>query len=588
MTPPGPTIDAVCRPLTEPEEARLFWRLRLATTWATIRGMLLTARLRLALVVLLSATFWLTLFFLFREGFAFLALIRVDVAALLFNTFFSTLLLLVLFSTGILAYAGLYTSREARLLLTLPVRPAAVFTHIFRESLWFAGWGFILLGSPMLVAFGQVRGAGWAYYGLLVPFMVSFITIPATLGAMLGLLIVAWLPKYRLQATAAAAAAVVLGLGWTGWSAFMQQGEDALSAPWFEQVLARLEISQQRLLPSWWLSSGLLEAAAAHGPRKGAGLAESLRFLAVLVSNALLLQMVAQWMAGHLYRTGFSRLTAEIPTRRPPRRLWLDSVLVGGGATPATPLRLLLLKDIRLFRRDVTQWSQLAVFVVLLGFYCLSMRAFHYSGSYAPVVGFLNLAVVGLVLSTFTTKFVYPMISLEGRRFWILGLLPVQRDEILWSKFVLSSVGTVVPCLVLILISDLMLVLPAWVMLVHAVSAAGMCLGLSGIAVGLGAWMPDLRESSAAKIAAGFGGTLSLVLGSMLVILVVALTAVPAQLMILADSLGRVEGPWLRRLLRLGTWQAVAGGLALATLVCAAAVTGPLLVGRRAFRRLEP
>jgi hypothetical protein len=44
------------------------------------------------------------------------------------------------------------------------------------------------------------------------------------------------------------------------------------------------------------------------------------------------------------------------------------------------------------------------------------------------LIGSLNLGVVGLILSTFTTRFVYPMISLEGRRFWILGLLPVHRD----------------------------------------------------------------------------------------------------------------------------------------------------------------
>lgn len=584
----GREEGAVCRPLSEAEESRLFWRLRVVTAWATIRGMLATARLRLLLVVLLSAVFWLTLFVLFREGFAFLASIHANVAPLLFNTFFSTLLLLVLFSTGVLAYAGLYTSREAKLLLTLPARPEAVFSHIFREALWFAGWGFLLLGSPMLVAFGQVRGAGWPYMLLLVPFMVSFITIPATLGAILALAIVAWLPRYRLQATAGAALAVVAGLVWLAWSAFASPGEDALTAPWFEQVLARLEISQQRLLPSWWLSTGLLEAAGAHGPRAGAALGESLRFLAVLVSNALMLQIVARWLARHLYRSGFSRLTAEIPSRRPPRHRWIDSFLVGQGDHAASPVRLLLLKDIRLFRRDVTQWSQLVVFVVLLGFYCLSMRAFHYSGSYAPVVGFLNLTVIGLVLSTFTTKFVFPMISLEGRRFWILGLLPVRRDEILWSKFVLSTAGTVLPCLGLVLVSDLMLALPAWVVLVHAVGAVGICLGLSGIAVGLGAWMPNLREASAAKIAAGFGGTLSLVLGSLLVILVVALTAVPTQLTILGAGRGTDGGAWLRLLARVGTWQGVTGGVMLAVTICSLAVAVPMMVGREAFRRLEP
>lgn len=577
-----------CRPLDEAAEARLFWRLRFLSAWATLRGMLRTARLRLALVALLSAIFWATLFALFREAFAFLDSAQLVVAPLLFNSFFSTLMLMVVFSTGILAYAGLYTSREARLLLTLPARPEAVFTHIFREALWFAGWGFILLGSPLLAAFGQVRGAGPAYYLLLLPFMVSFIAIPATIGAMLALVIVAWLPRYRLQATAGAAVAIAAGLGWLAWSALATPGADSLTVPWFEQVLARLEVSQQRLLPSWWLSSGLLEAAAAHGPSAPAALAESARFLAVLVANALALSVAAAALARRLYRTGYSRLSAEIPTKRPPRARRLDAFLAGRGERAAAPVWLLLLKDIRLFRRDVTQWSQLAAFVVLLGFYCLSMRAFHYSGSYAPVVGFLNLSVIGLVLSTFTTKFVFPLVSLEGRRFWILGLLPVRRDEILWSKFVLAAAGTVVPCVALVLTSDAMLRLPAWVAAVHAVAAVGMCLGLSGIAVGLGAWMPNLRESSAAKIAAGFGGTLALVLGALLVVVVVLATAVPTQLAILASHGQLAGGGWVGILQRLGTGPGVAAGVTVAVAVSAAAATIPMALGFDAFRRLEP
>ena len=57
--------------------------------------------------------------------------------------------------------------------------------------------------------------------------------------------------------------------------------------------------------------------------------------------------------------------------------------------------------------------------------------------AWVNMISFLNLAVVGLILSTFTTRFIFPMISLEGRRFWILGMLPVRRDTILWGKFFL-------------------------------------------------------------------------------------------------------------------------------------------------------
>ena len=69
-----------------------------------------------------------------------------------------------------------------------------------------------------------------------------------------------------------------------------------------------------------------------------------------------------------------------------------------------------------------------------------------YYVGWVNMVSFLNLSVVGLLLSTFTTRFVFPMISLEGRRFWILGLLPVRRTTILWSKFFFAAGGAIIPC----------------------------------------------------------------------------------------------------------------------------------------------
>jgi ABC-2 type transport system permease protein len=472
----------------------------------------------------------------------------------------------------------------------MPVRPEAVFAHKFQEALWFSCWGFVLLGSPMLVAYGAVRGAGWTYFALVLPFMVSFTVIPTTVGAIACLALVAWMPRLRLHAFATAVAAVcVVGL-WIAWAFVGRSAADPLSPAWFERTFARLAITEQKLLPSWWLSSGLIEASVAGGSEdesRGA-LGESIRFLALLVANAMFLQLLAGWLARAVYRRGFSELYAEVPSRRRRRTGWFDRMLAGSGPGFARPMRLLLAKDLRLFRRDAAQWSQFVIFFGLLGLYFLNLRSFHYNAAYASMVGYLNVAVVGLILSTFTTRFVYPMISLEGRRFWILGLLPVHRDQIVWSKFVFALVGGLVPCALLILLSDAMLGLSWPLILQHELCCVVLCAGLSGIAVGLGARMPDLREPSPAKISSGFGGTLCLVISSLFIMAVVLVAAAPTHLGLLARALGQGMDP-SRRLL---AWFASPGGsaLCLATIVAAglAATIVPLRLGLRSFRTLEP
>ena len=56
----------------------------------------------------------------------------------------------------------------------------------------------------------------------------------------------------------------------------------------------------------------------------------------------------------------------------------------------------------------------------------------------------LNLVATCLTLSTFTSRFIFPLLSLEGRKFWILGLLPIERKNLLYSKFWFAFIGAFV------------------------------------------------------------------------------------------------------------------------------------------------
>ena len=579
-----------CRLIPAEAESRVLSRLRSTIAWETLQSMLSVARLRLALVVLLSVVFWGALYGLFIEGFLFLESIHAELISLLFNAFFSSLMIMLLFSTAILLYGNMYCSPEARLLLTLPVRAEAIFSHKFQEAMWFSSWGFILLGSPMLVAYGVVRGSPWTYYLLLLPFMVSFVVIPATLGGICCMSAVAWLGRLRVHALAILVAVVCVGAAWLGWSLIGSVAVGGGTSEMFETVLSRLSITEQKFLPSWWLSSGLIEAArdSERPETRLAALTEAVKFLAVLVSNGMLLHLLARWLARSCYRQGYSQLVGEVPARRQRQISWVDQALSAAGTARGRPLRLLLVKDLRLFRRDISQWSQFVIFFGLLGLYFFNLRSFNYNMAYASMISFLNLAVAGLILSTFTTRFVYPMISLEGRRFWILGLLPVHRDQIVWSKFLFSFFGGLLPCCALLYLSDSMLGISRSLIWVHEICCVVLCMGLSGIAVGLGARMPDLRESSPAKIAAGFGGTLCLVLSSLFIMSVVVIAAIPTHLAMASRAFGG-GGPPPTGLLGWATGpQGTATSLLVVGFLGVIAAFLPLELGLRAFRRLEP
>jgi ABC-2 type transport system permease protein len=70
----------------------------------------------------------------------------------------------------------------------------------------------------------------------------------------------------------------------------------------------------------------------------------------------------------------------------------------------------------------------------------------------------------------------------------------------------------------------------------HVGMVAILCLGLSGISVGLGARLPNLRETDPSKIAVGFGGTLNLLVSLVFIFAIVTALAVPCHLYFLGQE----------------------------------------------------
>jgi ABC-2 type transport system permease protein len=245
-------------------------------------------------------------------------------------------------------------------------------------------------------------------------------------------------------------------------------------------------------------------------------------------------------------------------------------------------MRLLIIKDFRTFRRDPAQWAQVLIFTGLLGLYFGNIRRMFLddiSPLYQNGISLLNLLATALLLCTYTGRFIYPMISLEGRKFWILGLLPLRRERLLWGKFAFAATGGMLIAESLVVLSDLMLGVYWVVLVLHVLAVAILAVGLSGLSVGLSACLPNFRESDPSKIAVGFGGTLNLVAGLLFLGVTVALVAAPWHVYaaIMASREDAVGAPpwWLF----IGVVPGLAGG------VCAALV--PLRAGARTLRRME-
>ncbi len=412
--------------LSAENEAKAFWLMRWRIGKARLRYISRQARFRATLVVGLSLLLWCGLLIMFINGFAFLHTAiphpetHDEMVHGIFGMFFAALMVMLAFSAGIIMFGSLFHSPETAFLLTIPARTERIFLHKFQDAVLLSSWGFILLGSPVILAYGFIAAAPWYYYLMMFPFIFAFVYIPAAIGAIVCMLIIYFIPGKRRLVVYVVGGLILSTVYWLVWTLLKGPESSLLTPNWFQEILGRLQFTERRLLPSWWLSTGLIEASRDS-------LSESLMFLALMFSNALFFRQLAMFTAARVYRKAFSSLCGNSAKTRSVRTALIDRMLLGSTRLFPMPMRLLMLKDLRLFRRDPMQWSQFLIFFGLLALYFFNVRRFNYDLYYigwVNMVSFLNLSVVGLLMSTFTTRFIYPMLSLEGQRFWLLGLLP--------------------------------------------------------------------------------------------------------------------------------------------------------------------
>src|SRR5262249_19046162 len=124
---------------------------------------------------------------------------------------------------------------------------------------------------------------------------------------------------------------------------------------------------------------------------------------------------------------------------------------------------------------------------------------------------------------------------------------------------------------------------PAMIAL-HMGMVAVLCLGLSGISVGLGARLPNLKESDPSKIAAGFGGALNLLVRLVFLFSIVTGVWLPWHLYFSSTEL-TAPSTMVLSAERFRFWLTVA--IAVSLVIGAVGTIVPLRIGIKAFQRME-
>lgn len=502
--------------LTGVSRLELLFRIRRQVAANRVAQAILEAPLRLLAAVMLVCLIWLGLYGLFRLVFDQLERTPLEATVavpLVFNFFFASMLVLLALSNAIIAYGALFGKHESEYLLTLPVAPLDLVTFKYLECLALSSWSLILLGLPMMFAMA-VTSDQWFFYALFLAFFLAFIPIPGALGLLLAFGVARFFPRKAVRAVTIAVVVLACLVIVAAFRAIKLS--DSATEVWLRTFLTRMSFVQSALLPNNWVAAGIDHASHAHVDL-------AFLYLGVTAANALFLSWLAVRVVATCLGAAYDRASAgrNSASREP-------AAASGGLCGRAfwylpLPLRLVAAKDLRTFLRDPGQWSQLTILFGLLVLYLANMPTlrleFSASGWFL-FIPFLNLCAVSLILATFTCRFVFPLVSLEGRKLWLMGVLPLSRGQVIWAKLAFSLTVTLVVALGAMGLAAYMLNLGAVWATIHLGVTVAVCFGLCAFSVGIGARLPMLAEPNSARIASGLGGTTNLLASVALVTVV--------------------------------------------------------------------
>ncbi|MGE0160336.1 MAG: hypothetical protein AB7T31_13080 [Gemmatimonadales bacterium] len=446
-------------------------------------------------------------------------------AAKLLGMAFLTFLMILVLSNVITALSTFFLSEDLELVVAAPVEAESVYGARLAETVLDSSWMVALLAIPLLLAYGVVYATDLSYYALAAATLVPFLVIPAVVGSLITLILVNVFPARRTRDLLAlvglfAAAGVVALFRFVRPERLMRPDE-------FRNLVdfvAVLRTPSSIWLPSEWATDALMSYLS--------GSFEWFPF-AFLWSTAATCVVLGAWMHRRHFETGFTR-AQEGAQRSAARRSSgiLDRVFAR--ATPTT--RGLVGKEVRVFFRDTTQWSQLILLAVLVAVYVYNITVLPlFTGEQLSfllinVVSFLNLGLAGFVVAAIAARFVFPAMSIEGRMMWLLRSSPLDVSRLFWSKYWIGTVPLLLVALPLIVVTNVVLQASPFILALTTVTMIGITFALTALALGFGALYPNYETENVAEIPTSFGGLLFMMAAVTYLAGVIVLEAWPVYL----------------------------------------------------------
>lgn len=448
-------------------------------------------------------------------------------------TFFA----LLIFSNILTSLSNHYLSADLELCHSSPSSLEEIFSSRCVFTIIDSSWMAALFGLPVMIAYAWVYRPGPGFYFAVAHTGLALGFIASSIGIFFTMIIVNIFPAHRTRdilmlLTIFAVIALYILLRFLRPERLVDP--DAFFTAM--QYMSALKTTDSPYIPTHWATEILWGQLTE--PDKGNRLFE----IALLWSTAAAMTVINLWAAGWTYLKGFSK--AQEAKGRRAGSFILDSVIRLITKPLGDDLSSIVEKDIRIFFRDNTQWSQLLLLGALVVVYVYNFSVLPLEKSpirmefLQNVLAFLNMGLAGFVLSAVSVRFVYPSISVEGGAFWVLRSSPLNMGRLLLGKYIISIIPMIILGEALIIITNYFLHVSMIMMTLSSVTMFFAIFGIIAMGIGFGAVYPRFKFENISQVSTGFGGLIYMIFSVLFMAIIILLEAGPVHIFFRAEMRG--------------------------------------------------
>jgi len=456
---------------------------------------------------------------------------ELKIGLFLLHEFFSIALFIFFIAVNvgniIVSYSTLYKSQEVNYLFSKPIPPSSIFVIKFFDNFFYSSSTLILILLSVLGGYAYYLGiSAWEVFVIFVFNFIPFMLSAAALGIIILLIIVKIStvlgPRIVLfTLTILYISSIFIFFG-------IVSPVDLVSKvmeyyPNVDLYFGKILPSTLNYLPNHWLSESLYWIA-----RHNYTVAGKFFYLQIVTSLSLLTFALLIGMKWY-------------------RQTWFYEIKLRGSKSKEDLKRFFSFKDtsklssitevifkreFHLFMREPIQIFHLAILIILISVFLSSVGSLVYLGGlnvFLQTVIYLSVFIFNsFMVATLSLRFIFPLMSLEGKTFWKIRSSPISPNRFLRIKIMPYLIGILFISSILTLFVNrffnikLMLIM----LLVNGI----VTLSIISINFSLGTIFAKFNEKNPIRISSSQGASLSFLLNLVYMALLVIIFYIPINL----------------------------------------------------------